>query len=134
VWEDYERIYLRDFEWDKARGTDYGASRYRNYNGPALLKAWDIFNNKRFLNSCEDCELEHLVGDKDSDEESDEEPVECTCGCDMFSHFSKRWLCIPCLLVEEKEAHDDMQLKLEEDGVMVRQTLQHVLNIILTRC
>jgi hypothetical protein len=123
VWSETESIYLRDFEWEKAQGTDYGACRYRDYNGPPLLKAWEIFNNKRFLPSCDDCELEHLRGNEESDEESDEasdeesddEPNEKsdeeTCDCDMFKHFVGRWLCIPCLLVEEKKAHDDMLVR-----------------------
>lgn len=131
MWSETESIYLRDFEWEKAQGTDYGACRYRNYNGPSLLKAWDIFDNKRFLPSCDECELEHLEGnagydeasDEASDEESDEEPneilIEETCECDMFKHFVERWLCIPCLLVEETQAHDDMQPKVREDGVLV---------------
>lgn len=53
-------------------------------------------------------------------QDSDEEPTEEFCECDMFKHFvSERWLCIPCLLVEEQKAHDDMQLKKDEDGIMV---------------
>jgi hypothetical protein len=123
VWSETESIYLRDFEWEKAQGTDYGACRYRNYNGPSLLKAWDIFDNKRFLPSCDECELEHLEGNAGYDEESDEEPneilIEETCECDMFKHFVERWLCILCLLVEETQAHDDMQPKVREDGVLV---------------
>jgi hypothetical protein len=134
VWADYESIYLRDFEWDQSQdqSQDSDDYRYRNHNGPSLLKAWDFFNNKRFLTSCDECELEHLEGNAGfdeasdeasawiSDEDSDEEPTEEFCECDMFKHFvSERWLCIPCLLVEEQKAHDYMQLKKDEDGIMV---------------
>jgi hypothetical protein len=90
-----ERIYVRVFDLN-------GGSRYRNatYHGHGLDKAWDIFC-KRFtgmLSICDEC-FDNV------------DELSVSCRCDMFDHFvGKRWLCIPCLLVEEtKDARDSYQ-------------------------
>jgi hypothetical protein len=64
-----------------------------------LRKAWDIFHHRRFLGKCRDCKAQ-----------LPDDPVLQTgdgCKCEMWSHFvGLRWLCIPCLLVEETKAYE----------------------------
>lgn len=63
-----------------------------------LRKAWDIFHHRRFLGKCKDCAAQpsdNLVSQNDDG-----------CHCELWSYFvARRWLCIPCLLIEETEAY-----------------------------
>jgi hypothetical protein len=113
-----EAEYVEDFALGQAlaetsdHGDDFREPSDESYSAVELHKAWDIFNNNRIVSKCNDCES--LLPDPTADK----------CSCDMWSHFvGKRWLCIPCLLVEETQAYDEIQWKAGADGRLVRSNL-----------
>jgi len=76
---------------------DPGERHSQSHAAVELKKAWDLFNKKRFSGLCSVCD--------DCFEEIDELSVGCN--CEIFDRFvGRRWLCIPCLLVEGTEAYD----------------------------
>lgn len=112
-WEGTEREFLDELTYQAVEEgkADYDHSRYPSVE---LRKAWDIFNLKRFSgpsSACDDCyeEIAELI---------------CGCHCDMFDYFvGSRWLCIPCLLVEETMVYKDIQPKAKKGEAPVSHTL-----------
>jgi hypothetical protein len=106
-----EELSYQNMEEDR---TDYYHSRHPSVE---LRKAWDIFNHKRFSGMWSVCDECYDMIDE----------LSLGCSCEIFNHFvGQRWLCIPCLLVEETGVYNDIRCKTISDKALVSQSLRDV--------
>lgn len=116
--DDEEWLDLESDYWRAAivHSEPEGERSYSEDHLPAIEfgRAWEIFYRRRSLYSCRDCEP--LVTKFEAE----------WCDCTFFEHFvEERWVCIPCLLVEERKALGGRRVT-GPDGRVVRSMLTNI--------